>query len=192
MTVLRSDQGLLRVFKFASMPQRLQALKREATLARILTGSLGQRPDLARALEWNLDATPMIIESSFGGDDLIIWAAREGGLAVVPLERRLTIVAAAACTIAAAHSVGVLHMDIKPGNLLIDDQGQVRLLDEARLASLNVSGIGLTQTGPISSDSRTGTYGYLAPELPRAPLHHGLLIDPEPLRELRGRSFRSL
>lgn len=165
--------GERRVFKFASTPQRLQALKREATLARILAGSLGQRPDLARVLEWNFDATPMFIESSFGGDDLILWASRQGGLAAVPLERRLAIVASAARTIAAAHSVGVLHKDIKPGNLLIDDAGQVRLvdfgsgrlLDQARLANLNMSGIGLTQTGPIGSDSRTGTFGYLAPEL---------------------------
>jgi len=165
--------GERRVFKFAGTPQRLQALKREATLARILMGSLGQRPDLARVLEWNFDANPMFIESSFGGDDLIKWADREGGLAAVPLARRLAVVAAAARTIAAAHSVGVLHKDIKPGNLLIDETGQVRLvdfgsgrlLDEARLTNLNVSGIGLTQTGPLSSDSRTGTFGYLAPEL---------------------------
>jgi eukaryotic-like serine/threonine-protein kinase len=115
--------GEQRVFKFASTPFRLRALKREATLARILLASLGERPYFARVLEWNFDEPPMFIESAYGGDDLVDWAKAKGGLAAVLLREKLRIVIAAARTTAAADSVGVLHKDIKPANLLIDTDG---------------------------------------------------------------------
>jgi tetratricopeptide (TPR) repeat protein len=89
---------------------------------------------------------------------------------------RLELVAQAADALAAAHSVGVLHKDVKPANLLIDtssegaaravlaDFGSGGLLDPAQLEVLRITRLGLTEATRDASN-RSGTTLYLAPEL---------------------------
>jgi len=79
--------------------------------------------------------------------------------------------------VAAAHSVGVLHKDLKPTNVLValtdagdwlvklTDFGSSRLLEPERLAELGITQLGLTMTASVLSDSGSGTPLYLAPEL---------------------------
>jgi predicted Ser/Thr protein kinase len=57
-----------------------------------------------------------------------------------------------------AHQRGLLHRDLKPGNILLDQQGQPYVTDFG-LARRLEGGSGLTQTGAI-----VGTPGYMAPE----------------------------
>src|SRR3546814_2358112 len=47
----RSRQA--RVFKFSLDGERLSAIKREATLMRVLRDTLGERDDFARVIDWN-------------------------------------------------------------------------------------------------------------------------------------------
>lgn len=68
------------------------------------------------------------------------------------------IVARAARATAYAHSQGVLHRDIKPGNIMITSKGQVRLTDFGIARALDTGG-GRTMTGIM-----LGTPGYMAPE----------------------------
>ena len=65
--------------------------------------------------------------------------------------------------VAVAHEKGVLHRDIKPGNLILvdDDIERVKLLDFG-LARMRRSGAALTQTGEL-----LGTPGYMSPEQAR-------------------------
>lgn len=67
----------------------------------------------------------------------------------------------AADAIAHAHFEGVLHRDLKPGNLLVDEAGRIRVLDFG-LASLQDSQERLSVTGLA-----LGTLAYMAPEQAR-------------------------
>jgi serine/threonine protein kinase len=60
--------------------------------------------------------------------------------------------------LACAHTKGVVHRDIKPSNALVDETGDVFLMDFG-IAKIVESTIQLTATGAI-----TGTPAYMSPE----------------------------
>ena len=164
-----------RVFKFAPDAVRLKSLKREVTLARLLRESLGDRPDFVRLLEWNFDRPPYFVESEYCGPNLKEWAEAQGGLVNIPLDVRLRLLVDVALAVSAAHDLGVLHKDLKPGNILvattpegatqvkIADFGSASLLAPSRLGALGITNMGFTHTEDAGSLS--GTVMYLAPEV---------------------------
>ncbi|WP_435845673.1 serine/threonine-protein kinase [Streptomyces exfoliatus] len=78
---------------------------------------------------------------------------------ILPAERVAVVAAHAAAGLAAAHRQGVVHRDIKPGNLLVDAEGTVKLADFGIARFVDDPSAGLTTTGQI-----VGTGLYLAPE----------------------------
>ncbi|MFF9147782.1 serine/threonine-protein kinase [Streptomyces sp. NPDC014861] len=78
---------------------------------------------------------------------------------VLPAERVAVVAAHAAAGLAAAHRQGVVHRDIKPGNLLMDAEGTVKLADFGIARFVDDPSAGLTTAGQI-----VGTGLYLAPE----------------------------
>ena len=78
---------------------------------------------------------------------------------------RLTLQVARA--LAFAHDRGVVHRDVKPQNVLLNDDGQAKVTDFGIARSLDVHGV--TQTGTV-----LGTSDYIAPEQAR-----GQKVDPK-------------
>ena len=76
---------------------------------------------------------------------------------VLPAAQVMDIVAQTASALHAAHGAGLVHRDIKPGNLLITPDGRVKITDFgiARIADQ----VPLTATGQVM-----GTVQYLSPE----------------------------
>lgn len=177
--VSHAKTGENRVYKFCYEKELLFSLQREITVFRLLKEELGLREDIARILDWNLDEAPYFIELAYVEKGSIEdWAQTRGGIDQVPLAERLEIVSQAATALAAAHSVGVLHKDVKPGNVLVregkdgapqailTDFGIGQITDEQRLAASGITVLGMTQVDVgLESTTSGGTQLYLAPEL---------------------------
>lgn len=172
---MHSKTGEQRVFKFCHDVAKLRTFQREITLFRLLKGELGKRDDIVSILDWSLDEPPYYIEAEFAsGGNLRQWAKKQGGLATLPLDQRLELVAQIGTALAAAHSVGVMHKDVKPTNILIGDGGNVLLTDfgigslteRELLDAAGITVLGMTDSGSgTSNSSYAGTRLYMAPEL---------------------------
>lgn len=167
-----------RVMKFCFDAERLRSFKREFMLFRLLREALGDRQDIAKLFEVQVDKPPFYLESEFTEDgSLVDWADRQGGIEKVSQATRLDIVARTALAVSAAHSVGVLHKDIKPSNILVargpdgqplprlTDFGIGALADPAQLAGRNITMVGMTESMVDGTNAtRSGTRIYTPPE----------------------------
>ncbi|MBK5306528.1 MAG: protein kinase [Frankiaceae bacterium] len=75
----------------------------------------------------------------------------------LPAERALDIVGQAAMALEAAHAIGVVHRDVKPGNLLVRPDGVVKVTDFGIARAADA--VPITRTGTM-----VGTAYYLSPE----------------------------
>jgi serine/threonine-protein kinase len=100
------------------------------------------------------DGSAFLVMELVPGEALSSILEREGHLSS---DRTLDIVAQTASALQAAHAAGLVHRDIKPGNLLITPEGRVKITDFgiARVADQ----VPLTATGQVM-----GTVQYLSPE----------------------------
>ena len=170
----RSDTGEARVFKFAETPGRLRQLKREARAGQVLA-TIGDSPTrFVLPVAHAFDRVPAWLAFPDAGVDLGQWFVQHG----VGLDRRdrIALVEQAARAIAAAHGLGVLHLDLKPSNLLVSTQGDAPsvhvidfgssiLLDHPRLRSAKLTGMTITGPPDANASSPAGTPLYVAPEL---------------------------
>ena len=100
------------------------------------------------------DGSAFLVMELVPGEALSALIERERSL---PVDKVLDIVAQTAAALHAAHTAGLVHRDIKPGNLLITPDGRVKITDFgiARIADQ----VPLTATGQVM-----GTVQYLSPE----------------------------
>ncbi len=98
---------------------------------------------------------PHLVMELVPGEDLADRLAREGRVA--PLEAvRLALDVARG--LAAAHALGIVHRDVKPGNIRVTPAGEVKLLDFGLARGIDVEE-GVSLAGQV-----LGTPHYMAPE----------------------------
>ena len=100
---------------------------------------------------------PCLVMEYMAGRSLSALLAERGTLPIPEVARMGEQVADA---LVAAHRAGLVHRDVKPGNVLLDETGTAKLTDFG--ISRAAGDMTLTQTGLIG-----GTPAYLAPELAR-------------------------
>ncbi|MGW5248772.1 protein kinase domain-containing protein [Streptomyces sp. NPDC004129] len=102
------------------------------------------------------DGRLFLVMEFVDGDSLSRVLADDGPL---PAERVARIAAQAAAGLAVAHQQGIVHRDIKPGNLLLDADGTLKIGDFGIARFMDDPSAALTATGQI-----VGTSLYIAPE----------------------------
>ena len=137
--------------EYAQHPETLARFRAEARHTAALS-----HPGIAQVYDYD-DAgpgqPPFLVMELVNGPPLTQLLARG------PLDpaRALDVVAQAATALGAAHAAGLVHRDIKPGNLLVAPDGTVKITD---FGIAHAAGSApLTRTGTM-----IGTPAYLAPE----------------------------
>ncbi|MCK4646214.1 MAG: protein kinase [Candidatus Aminicenantes bacterium] len=100
------------------------------------------------------DGTHYITMEYVPGEDLKMFIHRSGQLTI---GKSISIARQVCEGLAEAHSAGVVHRDLKPGNIMIDKDGNARIMDFGIARSLKTEGI--TGEGVI-----IGTPAYMSPE----------------------------
>ncbi len=124
-------------------------LRREARAAGRLV-----HPAIARVLDLGEDGgRPYLVMELLHGESLAARLARAGPLAPAEAVR---VVAAAADALEVAHRAGIVHRDVKPGNVFVTGGGDVKLLDFGIASAADETA--------LTGGDLLGTAAYLAPE----------------------------
>lgn len=139
---------------YSNDPKFVTRFQREARAASAL-----QHPNIVQVFDYGQSAESYYIVMEYiDGMDLRRYLKRRGG--VLPVERAVEIARAVSLGLGAAHRRGIVHRDVKPQNIMVNDDGLVKLTDFG-IASMykDADAERLTTTGMT-----LGTVQYYAPE----------------------------
>ena len=139
--------------EFATDPAFVERFRREAQAAANLN-----HPNIVGVYDWGkVNNTYYIAMEYVNGRTLADILKQSGKLTPMQVCDVMMEVAAA---LGSAHQSGVIHRDVKPGNILVSTTGQVKVADFGIARALG-AGVeqGLTQTGAVM-----GTATYFSPE----------------------------
>ena len=130
---------------------------RERFLREARTAARFTHPNAVAVYDTGQDGRqPWIVMELVRGEDLSRRLSRTGALRPDDAVRIADAVLAA---LGAAHRDGMVHRDVKPGNIMLLDDGGVKLADFGIAKSVQDATAGMTATGQV-----IGTAKYLAPE----------------------------
>ena len=148
-----------------STPEAIASFSRE-----IRNQAQLQHPNLVHAYDAGHDGNVHFLVTEYvPGTDLRKFVRRRGRLS---MEAAASIIAQAADGLEHAHSQGLIHRDVKPGNLLVTPQGHVKLSDLGLAACTGQDSPHLARP-----DKVVGTADYLAPEQILDPTSVGPVTD---------------
>ncbi|MGV9598744.1 protein kinase domain-containing protein [Streptosporangium sandarakinum] len=134
----------------AADPDFRERFRMEARIAAGLSD-----PGIAQVFDYGeADDVAYLVMELVPGDSLATILKRSGPLSA---EDTLDMVEQTARALAAAHRSGIIHRDIKPGNLLVTETGTVKITDFGIARALEAAP--MTQTGTV-----LGTAQYVSPE----------------------------
>ena len=147
------QEAAIKVLQGRPSPQALALLSAERQILARLA-----HPHIARLLDGGSTpkGRPYLVMEQVQGKRLDQYLSRRP----LPLEQRLLLFQQMCAAVAYAHAQLVVHCDLKPSNILVDQDGQVSLLDFgiARLLDAGISDDG-------SQVAKAYTPGYASPEL---------------------------
>jgi eukaryotic-like serine/threonine-protein kinase len=129
----------------------VERFRREAQAAANLS-----HPNIVPVFDWGEDSGSYFIVMEFVDGRPLSAVLRESG--PLSAQQTATIGAHVAAALAFAHRHGVVHRDVKPGNVLITADGIVKVTDFGIARAMNTEE-SLTQTGAVM-----GTAAYFSPE----------------------------
>jgi serine/threonine-protein kinase len=129
----------------------VERFRREAQAAANLS-----HPNIVPVFDWGEDGGTYFIVMEFIDGQPLSAVLRSTG--AMPPDRVADIGSHVAAALAYAHRHGVVHRDVKPGNVLITDDGLVKVTDFGIARAVNTEE-SLTQTGAVM-----GTATYFSPE----------------------------
>ena len=128
----------------------VERFKREAQTAANLN-----HPNIVQIFDWGIGDEPFFVMEFIEGNTLTsIISSRK----TISMNDILFIGAKVASGLQAAHSNGLVHRDIKPGNIMITPEGKVKVTDFG-IVTLQNEESDITKTGSI-----LGTASYISPE----------------------------
>ena len=128
----------------------VERFKREAQTAANLN-----HPNIVQIFDWGIGDEPFFVMEYIEGNTLTSIIAKRR---TISLNDVLFIGAQVSNGLQAAHSKGLVHRDIKPGNIMITPEGKVKVTDFG-IVSLQNEESDITKTGSI-----LGTASYISPE----------------------------
>ncbi len=128
----------------------VERFKREAqTVANL------NHPNIVQIFDWGIEDEPFFVMEYIEGNTLTSIIAKKKTISIGDI---LFIGAQVSDGLQAAHNRGLVHRDIKPGNIMITPSGKVKVTDFG-IVSIQNEDSDITKTGSI-----LGTASYISPE----------------------------
>ena len=135
---------------YGADPETIERFRREARAVAQLS-----HPNIVTVIDRGEDEhRQFIVFEYIEGENLKELLERTGRL---PVRRALELAIDVGRALAFAHAAGLVHRDVKPQNVLVNGDGEPKVMDFGIARSLDVEGV--TATGTV-----LGTSNYIAPE----------------------------